>query len=77
MPYSIICIYRSPSSDYTGFLNSLRDVLNNLNLNAGIITLIGDVNINIIGTHSNNYDYLDLLSEFGFTSFINVYTRLP
>jgi hypothetical protein len=41
MPYSIICIYMSPSSDYTGFLNSLRDVLNNLNLNAGIITLIG------------------------------------
>lgn len=77
MPFSILCIYRSPSTDYTGFINSLRDVLNNLNLNAGIITLIGDVNINIIGTNTNNYDYLDLLSELGFTSFINVHTRLP
>jgi hypothetical protein len=40
VPLIILCIYRSPSSDYTSFINSLRDVFNRLNLNSGIITLI-------------------------------------
>jgi len=70
-------MYRSPSSDYLGFVESLRGVLNGLNLNTGEITLIGDVNINIIGAQTNNYDYLDLLSELGFYSLINIHTRLP
>lgn len=78
VPITIVCIYRSPSSDSIGFINSLKYVFNNLNLNSGIITLIGDMNINIIGAQTvNNYDYLDLLSETGFYSFINVFTRLP
>lgn len=35
------------------------------------------MNINIISAQSvNNYGYLDLLSECGFCSFINVFTRL-
>jgi len=73
----IICTYRSPSSDCMGFINSLKYIFNNLNLNSGVITLIGDMNINIIGSETvNNYDYLDLLSESGFCSYINVFTRL-
>lgn len=77
LPIIIICIYRSPSSDCMGFINSLKYVFSDLNLNSGIITLIGDVNINIIGSETvNNYDYLDLLSESGFCSYINVFTRL-
>lgn len=60
-----------------GFINSLKYVFNNLNLNSGVIILIGDMNINIIGSETvNNYDYLDLLSESGFCSYINVLTRL-
>jgi len=74
----MLCIlYRSPSSDYLGFVESLRGVLNGLNLNTGMITLIGDVNINIVGAQTNNYDYLHLLSELGFYALINIYTRLP
>ena len=35
------------------------------------------MNINIIGDNTLNNDYLNLLSENGFASFINLYTRLP
>jgi len=74
----LLCIYRSPSSDCMGFINSLKYVFNNIDLNSDLIAVIGDMNINIIGAETvNNYDYLDLLSEYGFCSFINVNTRLP
>jgi len=39
--------------------------------------LIGDMNINIVWISPSNNDYLNLLSENSFTSFINSYTRLP
>lgn len=35
------------------------------------------MNIIIIGDNVSNNDYLNLLSENGFVSFINLYTRLP
>jgi hypothetical protein len=35
------------------------------------------MNINILGNNSINNEYLDLLSEYGFASFININTRLP
>jgi len=35
------------------------------------------MNINIVGDNALNNDYLNLLSENGFASFINLYTRLP
>lgn len=54
VPFIILCMYRSPSSDYISFVKSLRSVLNNLNLNKCVITLIGDININIIGAQTNN-----------------------
>lgn len=38
---------------------------------------IGDMNINIIRDNSLNNDYPNLLSQNGFSSFINLYTRLP
>lgn len=77
VPFTIICVCRLSFFDYIGFVELLRDILNSLNLNTGVITLIGDVNINIIGTQTYNYDYLDLLFKLGFRSLINIYTRLP
>jgi len=35
------------------------------------------MNINIVGPSPLNNDYLNLLSENDFASFINSYTRLP
>lgn len=34
------------------------------------------MNVNIIGTSTDNYDYLELLSVNGFCSNINIFTRL-
>jgi len=79
IPITIICVYRSPSVDNITLVNSLKEVLVSLNSDSGLIALIGDMNINIIGasTYNNNNDYLDFLSVNGLNSFINVYTRMP
>lgn len=69
---------KSPSSDSMGFINSLKYVFYNINLNSDLISVIGDMNINIISAETvNNYDYLDLFLEYGFCSIINVNTRIP
>lgn len=34
------------------------------------------MNINIIGSQLENYEYLDFISTVGFASFVNVFTRL-
>lgn len=77
LPIILIRRYRSPSSDFDGLINSLKEVFNSLNLKMRVITLIGDIQINIIGAHTINHDYLDVLSESGFCFFINEFTRLP
>lgn len=76
-PLVILCVYRSPSTDYTKFVNSLRKIFDSLNLFFGLIVLIDDININIICPQLDKNEYLDLLSTFGFASFINLFTRLP
>jgi len=35
------------------------------------------MNVNIIGMHENNNNYLNMLSGSAFNSFIKVYTKLP
>lgn len=39
--------------------------------------IIGDLNISIIGVNVINNDYLDILSEHGFRSFIDVHIKTP
>lgn len=43
----------------------------------GYFMIISDLNINIVGTTAINNEYLNMLSSYGFRSFINVYTRTP
>jgi len=75
--FNILCVYRSPSGDIDLFLSSFDSILTADRKLSGYYMIIGDLNINIVGTKQINNDYLDMLSEYGFRSFINVYTRTP
>jgi len=55
-------------------LNALLKVIDDSKINNAITVLTGDMNINL---KENNNGYLNLLSEYQYVSFINVYTRLP
>lgn len=73
----ILCIYRSPSGDRNEFLTTLNSIFTTLKNVNGKIIFIGDINFNIIGYDCVDNEYLDTLSENGFKSFINVFTRTP
>jgi len=55
----------------------LNNLINNDKSLQDRTLIIGDININIIGNEHVNNEYLDMLSLNGFSSLINVYTRLP
>jgi hypothetical protein len=75
--FNILCVYRSPSGDIDLFLSSLDSILTDDRKLSGYYMIISDLNINIVGTKLINNDCLDMLSEYGFRSFINVYTITP
>lgn len=77
VPIILLCIYRSPSTDINVFNNTVNKVIKENKIKDYYTVLIGDMNINIVGDNELNNDYLNLLSEKGFASFINVYTRVP
>ncbi|KAJ8967703.1 hypothetical protein NQ317_004203 [Molorchus minor] len=65
MNYQIIALYKSPQINIEEFIIELRYCLQS-----------GDINIDILSEDANSYDYLNLLSEFGYVSQINKYTRV-
>lgn len=77
IPLNILCVYRSPTSDICEFITTIENIFKVENKNNEISILIGDMNINILGTNSTNNEYLDMLSEYGFKSLINIFTRTP
>ncbi|XP_022163951.1 uncharacterized protein LOC111029296 [Myzus persicae] len=74
-PLVFYCVYRSPASNTNDFIVNLRNIFDKENTDKGYNFLIGDMNINIIENINN--DYLDMLAEHGYKSYINIYTRLP
>jgi len=77
-PVILLYIYMSPSTDINVFNDTVNKVIiENKNNVYYTVLIIGDMNINIIGDNALNNDYLNLLSENGFASFINLCTRLP
>jgi len=74
-PLLLYCVYRSPAGNTNDFITNLRNIFDNENSDKGYSFLIGDMNIDILGNTNN--DYLDILAEYGFKSFINTYTRIP
>jgi len=75
--FSVYCIYRSPSGDKNKFLTIINSILSKDECINGHVIIIGDINLNIIGSDCDENEYLDTISEKGFRSLINVYTRTP
>lgn len=70
-------VYRLPSLDVNMFLNELNNFLKHNRVNNNIELFIGDININILNK-SLNYtnDYLNIMSKYGYVSYINKPTRI-
>jgi hypothetical protein len=76
--YSILNIYRSPSTNIDMFLEELEFAIDSMLLSKSMYQIIiGDINLNIIGERLNNKhnQYLNLLFSKGFTPCINSPTR--
>lgn len=71
-----IVIYKSPSIDNDSLTISLKEAFNGLNFDSNLITIIGEMNFNIIGSHINNNDYLDIFLVTVSFLFINDITNL-
>lgn len=76
--YSLLCIYRPPSSSEREFIQELESLLLTTNLTDKMI-IIGDINICLQTTDPNRQRYadrlLDLTAGLGFMSGIDGYTR--
>jgi len=71
----IICLYRSPTGDYTYFLNQLVLVLNKLYKVSTNIILCGDFNINFLESTSRIMLLESLLASYNLYSTIKFPTR--
>lgn len=73
----IIAIYRSPSLCPISFNSNLNNFLKANHKQYDIDIIVGDMNLNIMD-NSNEWcqDYLNILSENGYISTINTYTRV-
>ena len=70
----LIALYRSHAFNIDFFNQELGNLL--LNLSFKNCVLIGDININILETGKLINDYLNILSENGFISMLNIPTRV-
>lgn len=77
---TVSAIYRSPSACPFVFNAHLRDYLNtykNCPTNSNHHIIIGDINIDILEPGKDHIDeYINILTEYGFISLINDYTRV-
>lgn len=73
--YTILGIYRSPSTNVKLFINELDNLLNNLPATSHQMC-IGDINIDILKDQNYRNVYLNSLYSHGFVSCINSPTRV-
>ncbi len=71
----VLCIYRSPSGDFSFFLNHLEHVLNKLFKISTNVALCGDFNINFLVQSSRLFLLETLLASFGLGSTVQFPTR--
>lgn len=68
--------YRSPNGRFENFISSLPRILENIKKPNAINLILGDLNINILNNQDMKVnEYLNLLSEKGFTSYCDKPTR--
>jgi hypothetical protein len=74
--FTIICIYRSPSGNFTYFLNQLEAILNKIHETSNELILCGDLNINYFNDNSRKDLLNSLLAPFNLVSMVNFPTRI-
>jgi exonuclease III len=74
--FIIICIYRSPTGNFTHFLTQLEIILNDLCNTSSIFILCGDFNINYMKDSYRKYSLESLLASFNTFSTVTFPTRI-
>ena len=73
----ITAIYRSPTINIQKFNHYLNEYLNKIHNNyIDYYLFVGDVNIDILSENKYSADYLNILHEYGYISYINKPTRI-
>lgn len=72
--YVIYSMYRPPSTSATTFVTDLHNLIQKSEI-ADINIIIGDMNINILKQESITNEYVCMLANAGFESYINEPTR--
>lgn len=71
--FNLLCLYRLQSYSELNFINELSIVLQNIKNNT---IYVGDINVNLDDNSPTVQNYISLLSNNGYTSFINNPTRI-
>jgi len=74
--FTIICIYRSPTGNFTYFLNQLESILNKLYKTSTELILCGEFNVNYLNDNSRKHLLDSLLASFSLFSTVKFPTRI-
>jgi hypothetical protein len=74
--FIILCIYRSPSGDFTYFLHQLEGILNTVFKQSTNIILCGDLNTNLLDNNSRNRFLQSLLASYNLFNTVEFPTRI-
>lgn len=75
MRLALNAIYRSSSTDYKIFLDTLDKYIHHIYVESTEV-VVGDINANILSSDTEATNYLNLFSENGYQSCINKTTRI-
>jgi endonuclease/exonuclease/phosphatase family metal-dependent hydrolase len=70
-----MCIYRSPTGNFTDFLNQSESILDNTYKTSTNLILFGDLNINYLNDNSRKHLLDSLLASFSLFSTVKFPTR--
>jgi hypothetical protein len=73
---TVICTYRSPTGDFTYFLNQLESILDKNYKTSTNIILCGDFNVNYLDDNSRKHILDSLLASFGLFSTVKFPARI-
>ena len=74
--FTIIFIYRSPTENFSYFLNQLKFILNKIYKTSTELILCGDLNINYLNDNSRKHLLDSLLASFSLFSTVKFPTRI-
>jgi len=74
--FTIICIFRSPTGNFTYFLNQLESILNKIYKTSTEFILCGNFNVNYLNDNSRKHLLDSLLASFSLFSTVKFPTRI-